>query len=247
MDKIKIPGTVFAVFFSLMVGYIGCTDPPPKPPPPQPINIIVILDTSDRVSADKNPGQDETDIAIAEGIIDFFEEKLVRPELYIGYPHRLAFVVPEQTGAAPIPLNITKDTGGGAPQLKKKKRELLKKIRDLYPSVEQHTGSDIWDWFRGSAEAYLQQKALNYIICVSDGYLDFNRSIQDRRPKIGNKTSYIPYTQVTEFREYPNWERKFDSKGHGLLEISKSFSSYKVKFLTHLPPVFSEVLWSLIL
>ena len=228
MEKIKISGTVSAVFFLLMVGYIGCTDPPSKSPPPQPMNIIVILDTSDRVSADKNPGQAETDIAIAEGIIDFFEEKLVRPELYIGYPHRLAFVVPEQTGTAPIPLNITKDTGGGAPQFKKKKRELLKKIRDLYPSVEQHTGSDIWDWFRGSAEAYLQQKALNYIICVSDGYLDFDADIQKNRPRQGNKTTFM---QVAKFRDDLNWKKKFDSKGHGLLEIGKNFSSYKVKFL----------------
>ena len=166
---------------------------------------------------------------IAEGIIDFFEKKLVLPELYIGYPHRLAFVVPEQIGTAPIPLTITKDTGGGAPKFRQKKRELLKEIRDLYSSVEQQgkfTGSDIWDWFRRSAEVYLQQDAFNYIICVSDGYLDFNVDI----PRA--KGTYIPYRDVVKFRKDPtNWERIFDSEGHGLLGIEKDFSSYDVKFL----------------
>ena len=231
MDKIKVFGTVFAVFFLLMGGYIGCTDPPPKPPPTKPINIIVILDTSDRISKDKNPHQAEKDIVIAEGIVDLFEKKLVRPELYINYPHRLAFVVPEQIGADPIPLNITEDTGGGAPQFRKKKAELLKEIRGLYSAVEEQgkfTGSDIWDWFRGSAEAYLQAEALNYIICVSDGYLDFDSDIQKNRPRRGNKTTFM---QVSKFHNNPNWEKKFDSEGHGLLEIGKDFSSYKVKFL----------------
>ena len=230
MNKIKGFGTVFAVFFILIAGYIGC-DPPPKPPPTEPINVIVILDTSDRISKDKNLHQAETDTVIAEGIIDFFEEKLVRPELYIGYPHRLAFVVPEQTDADSIPLDITKDADGGAPQFRKKKAELLKKIRGLYSSVEKQgkfTGSDIWDWFRGSAEAYLQQEALNYIICVSDGYLDFDADIQKNRPRQGNKTTFM---QVAKFHDNPNWEKKFDSEGHGLLEISKNFSGYKVEFL----------------
>ena len=231
MDKIKDFRIVFAVFFISITGYIGCTNPPPKPPPTKPINVIVILDTSDRISKDKNPHQAGKDIAIAEGIVNLFEEKLVRPELYINYPHRLAFVVPEQIGVDPIPLNITEDTGGGAPQFKKKKTELLKEIRHLYASVEKQgkfTGSDIWDWFRGNAEAYLQQDALNYIICVSDGYLDFDSDIQKNRPRRGNKTTFM---RVAKFHNNPNWEKKFANEEHGLLEIGKDFSRYKVKFL----------------
>ena len=233
MEKIKVFGTIIAIFLILIVGK-GSDGQESKPPPSKPINIVVILDTSDRVSKEKNPDQLEKDIVIAEGIVDFFEKELVLPELYIGYPHRLAFVVPEQIGTDPIPLAITKDTGGGAPKFSQKKKELLKEIRDLYSSVEQQgkfTGSDIWDWFRRSAEAYLQQDAFNYIICISDGYLDFNKSIQRIRPKRGNKTSYIPYPQVVKFRDDPNREQIFDSEGHGLLGIEKDFSTYDVKFL----------------
>lgn len=227
MDKMKGLVTVFTILF---LSVVGCADPPPKSSPPKPVNIIVILDTSDRVSKDKNPEQAEKDIQIAMGIISIFEEKFVRP-LYIGYPHQLAFVVPKQLGTDPIPLNITKDTGGGAPQFRKMKAELIKEINGLYQGVngkEKFTGSDIWDWFRKSAEARLQRDALNYIICISDGYLDFNADIQRNRPRRGNKTTFM---QVDKFRNDPNWEEKFDSERHGLLvtEEFPDFSEYKDK------------------
>lgn len=92
------------------------------------------------------------------------------------------------------------------------------------------TGSDIWDWFRKSAEARLQKGALNYIICISDGYLDFDADIQKNRPKRGNKTTFM---QVAKFRNDSNWEKKFDSEGHGLLvtEDFTNFRDYNVKLL----------------
>ena len=114
------------------------------------------------------------------------------------------------------------------------KEGLLAAIDELYQLLEKQkkfTGSDIWKWFRASGNAYLKKDMQNYIICISDGYLDFDKSIQDKRPKIGNKTSYIPYTQVVKFRNDPNWESKLGSEGHGLLEIGKDFSAYDVKFL----------------
>ena len=230
MNKMKCLAIIFTLFF-LWIG--GCTDPPPKPSPPKPVNIIVILDTSDRISKEKNPDQAEKDIQLAAGIISIFEEEFVRPELYIGYPHRLAFVVPDQSGTDPIPLNITKDTGGGAPQFKKMKKELIERIKGLYQDVNgqvKFTGSDIWDWFRKSAEARLQKGALNYIICISDGYLDFDADIQKNRPKRGNKTTFM---QVAKFRNDPNWEKKFDSEKHGLLvtEDFTNFKDYNVKLL----------------
>ena len=230
MEKMKGLTTVFTIFL-LWMG--GCTDPPPKLPPSKPVNIIVILDTSDRVSKEKNPEQAEEDTQIATGIISIFEEELVRPELYIGYPHQLAFVVPTQDGKDTNPLNITKDTGGGAPQFKKMKKELIAGINGLYQDVNgqvKFTGSDIWDWFRKSAKARLQKDALNYIICISDGYLDFDADIQKNRPSRGNKTTFM---QVAKFRNNPDWEKKFDNEGHGLLitEDFTDFRDYNVKLL----------------
>ena len=230
----------------ILVLAIGCTneksdakDILAQPSPKKPVNIIVIVDTSDRVSKAKNPRQIEKDIKIAENIVNVFEEKFVRPNLYIGSKDTLAFVVPEQPGAPPISQKISghlkiwrtsKQRAGGAPEFKKMKANLLGAIHELYQHVseqDQFTGSDIWRWFRDSAEVYLKPDARNYIICLSDGYLDFNHNIQIRRPK----RTYISYRQVAKFRDTPNWKQEFHTEEHSLLGIGKDFSDYTAKFL----------------
>ena len=247
MEKTKVFRTAIAIFFILIVGK-GSDGKESDPPPSKLVNIVVILDTSDRVSKEKNPNQLKKDIVIAKGIVKLFADRLLdelkHQERDTWLRHYLAFVVPEQPEITPIPQGIigklkiwptNKDRDhASARRVKEMRDELLQAIDELYQLVEKQkkfTGSDIWRWFRASGSEYLKPNAQNYIICLSDGYLDFNKSIQDKRPKIGNRTSYIPYTQVVKFRKNPNWEQKFDSEGHGLLEIEKDFSSYDVKFL----------------
>ncbi len=245
MEKdIKVLARVFAVTLLLLT--VGCTSDKSdaknissETSLMKPVNIIVIIDTSDRVSETKNPHQVKKDIKITESIVNIFEEKFVRPNLYIGSKHTLAFVVPEQPNVDPIQqqtlMNLKiwptpKQRAGGAPEFKKMKTKLIGAIDELYQSVSKQkvfTGSDVWKWFRDSAEVYLKPDALNYIICLSDGYLDFNHNIQIERPK----RTYISYRQVAKLRETPNWKQKFHTEKHGLLEIGEDFSNYNVKFL----------------
>ena len=243
-DKISVFAYLFVV--TALALTVGCTsdksdakDTSSQPSLMKPVNIIVIVDTSDRVSKAENPHQIEKDIEITENIVNVFEEKFVRPSLYIGSKDTLAFVVPEQPGVPSISQKTLanlkiwrtrRQRAGGAPEFRKMKTNLLEAIRELYQSVseqDQFTGSDIWSWFRDSAEAYLKPEAHNYIICISDGYLDFDHDIQIRRPK----RTYISYRQVARLREIPNWKSKFHAEKHGLLEIGKDFGNYSVKFL----------------
>ena len=243
-QKIKVFVAVFAVTFFVLTA--GCTndrsdakDFSPKSSHKKPVNIIVIVDTSDRVSKAENPRQIEKDIKIAENIIKVFEDKFVRPNVYIGYKDTLAFVVPEQPEISSISQKTLanlkiwptrEQRTGGKPEFEKMKTSLLGAIGELYQAVSkqnQFTGSDIWSWFRNSAAVYLKRDAHNYILCLSDGYLDFNNDIQIQRPK----RTYMPYRQVVKFRDTPDWKQKFHAEKHGLLEIGKDFSDYDVKFL----------------
>lgn len=235
---------IFAHLFILFLA-VGCTSEKSDAknvaaaPLKKPVNIVVIVDTSDRVSTARNPHQIEKDLKITENIVNIFEEIFVRPNLYIGSKDTLAFVVPEQPEVPPISQKISEhlkiwrtsqQRAAGAPEFKKMKANLLSAIHELYQHVgeqQQFTGSDIWSWFRYSAEVYLKSNARNYIICLSDGYLDFNHNIQIRRPK----RTYISYPQVARFRDTPNWKQKFHTEGHSLLEIGKDFSNYNVNFL----------------
>lgn len=240
MVEMKGFGIVFAVFFVLLVGCksesseaIGKES---KSAASKALNIVVILDTSDRISEEKHSGQVQRDLDIAEGIVNFFEG-LVRDELAesdrIEYLHRLTFVVPEQPGVPQIPLEIMEkltieDSGKGRsfPEFKQQKAELLPAVKALYEFVQEHgqfTGSDIWDWFRSKAEFYLQGDH-NYIICISDGYLNFDYAIEKQRRK-------GTFMQVGKLRRIEDWQEKFLSGGYRFSPISKDFSRYNVKFL----------------
>lgn len=237
----KVIGLVF-LFPLLMAGCSSCTAPPPESPL-TPTNIIVILDTSNRVSKARHPNQAQKDICIAQVIVALFKEQ-VSQSLYIESYDRLSFVVPRQPNTMPINGELAdrlklwqteKSRRGGKPAYEEREADLILALEALYQFVEKRnefTGSDIWDWFRSSAKGYLKPGMDNYIICVTDGYLDFNASIQHNRIIDGKKTSYIPYAQVRRFREDPtSWEQTFDAEGHGLLEIGRDFSAFNVKFL----------------
>ena len=197
------------------------------------VNIIVILDTSDRISEKKNPGQVERDKEIVHSIVDLFD-RLVSDHFAtlkmgdpIEHPHRLTFVVPEQPGRAPMPEHIRrkltiKDQGGGKDPFIRQIRVLREGIDELYASVTDQNkfpGADIWKWFDAYAKYYLPDGAHNCVICLSDGYLNFDKNIEKLRPP-------GTYMQVKRLRGLPNWEEKF--QGLSPIDIDEDFSA---KFL----------------
>ena len=208
---------------------------------PNALNIIVILDTSNRVSPERQPGQIERDIKIVEEIVAQFEEVVggekghiaKSPEL--AYEDSLTVVVPNQPGVSYIPWEIMEkltiedprghtSLSGIYKNLEEQKNALLDEIPRLYEFVVQdkQTGSDIWDWFQSEAEGYFDEKKRNLIICLSDGYLNFDRSIEEERIE-GS------YMKVSELRNDPNWKQRIDD-GEGLRKVG-DFSPYNVKFL----------------
>lgn len=234
MKNMKIFTVVCVVFFSLL--NVNKSDgKETKLPSFKPINIVVILDTSNRVSKKKHLGQVERDIEIVEDIVTQFE-KIVKAHLsdseLIQYPHRLTLVVPEQPKVPSIPDKVIghftiKDSGKGRswPEFQEQKKALLPAIPKLYEFVEQHkqTGSDIWEWFKYEAEDYLLADQLNLIICLSDGYLNFDKSIEVKRRK-------GTFMQIGKLRDDPNWKQEIHGS-EGLLSTGKDFNRYNVKFL----------------
>lgn len=236
-------GNVLAACVLLIAGCTGCpensaTTPTPKP---KPLNIIVILDTSNRIDEQLHPGQAERDIAIAKTIVKYNHE-LAR-NLIFGSYNRIAIVVPEQPNTERPPLEVTRklkirptrrDLNKGAARLDPMRDDLLSGIEELYTFVAEQdtfTGSDIWRWFQKSADLYLEKDMQNYIICVSDGYLNFDRNIERFRRREGNKANYMPTDQIATLRDDQNWKATFHSEGYGLLEIGNDFTDYNVKFL----------------
>ena len=200
-----------------------------------PVNIIVIIDTSDRVSKERHPDQIERDINILREIVDQFYE-LVKPTIMKGgtikTPHRLTFVVPEQPRILDPPNEIINKLTIEAPkkrsenpEFQEKKKELIDAISELYDHVQQHpqTGSDIWDWFRSQAKPSFSEDHQNLIICLSDGYLNFDIDIEARRRK-------RTYMRVGVLRDDPQAVNKIKNESEGLRPVGP-FSDLNIKFL----------------
>ena len=198
-----------------------------------PINIIVIIDTSDRISKEKHPDQRERDINILKEIIDQFY-KLFENEIKTGKikNRKLNFVVPKQPNTDDLPREIMKKLTitapkrrSGNPEFQRKKEVLIDAISQLYDHVQQHpqTGSDIWDWFRAQAEPSFSENQRNLIICLSDGYLNFDNNIEARRPK-------GTYMRVGALRDDPEAANKIKNGSERLRPVG-SFNDFNIKFL----------------
>ena len=200
-----------------------------------PVNIIVIIDTSDRISKEKHPDQRERDIDILKEIVDQFY-KLVEPTIMKGgtikTPHSLTFVVPPQLKTQKPPNEIINMLTIEAPKkrsenpgFQKKKVELIDAISELYDHVQQNpqTGSDIWDWFRSQAKPSFSKNHQNLVICLSDGYLNFDIDIEAERPK-------GTCMRIGAVRDDPEAVNKIKNGSEGLLPVA-NFSDFNTKFL----------------
>lgn len=209
--------------------------------PFQPINVIIILDTSDRISKEKHPGQVEIDKKIVESIITSFNTIIdghVAQDEKLNFDSRLYVVIPDQPLTPRIPWEITekltikdnkdeehKSRRSISEYLENQQSELLGAMTKLYEFIAQHkqTGSDIWKWFRDEAKRKLSPNHQNFIICISDGYLDFDDEIQALRDK-------GTYMEVKKFRKDPKAIEKIRN-GEGLMPIEEDFSRFNVKFM----------------
>lgn len=232
MKKIRVFVTIWAIFL-LFLPICKLDGQESAAPSVTPINIIVILDTSNRVSKEKHPGQAQRDRKIVAEIINLFEmkaKKFIQTTEDKKYPYTLTFVVPPEYGTdSKIPSEITDNLTIGPeeiyPKLKKQKEALLQSIEELYRIVEsrslaQFPGSDIWYWFKYQAE--LKKDANNCILCFSDGYLNFDEDIEKDLGK-GR------YMQIGKLRRDPAWVETIQNEE--LLETGKNFRDYNVKFM----------------
>ena len=204
------------------------------------VNIVIILDISDRIDPSSNPytskDQAQRDRKIIEFIADLYlnlVERYVTKHIEVGrmpdeIPYELTIAIPKQPKAPVIRSEITenliiKDIKN-RPDLKDKKASMLNSIDNLYKwKKNPFTGADIWGWFGNYAKYALKKDGFhNYIICLSDGYLKFN-------PDIEKKVKYMDIPKMREERKNnpKNWKEKIPL----LPPITEDFSDYNIKFM----------------
>lgn len=232
---------VFVVFFIFFVVWQADAQTP-KSIASEAINIVIILDISDRIDASNEYAHSEQiqrDIEIIEYIATWFEKELVRKHIERlvvdpgRVPHKLSVAIPKQPKASPIPSSIMKNltikdsaTGESLKGFEEKRKLMLQAIRELYQWKDNpFTGADIWSWFNNYARYNVKKEGFrNYIICLSDGYLKFNPDIEAYLSK-GN-FMIIPKWR-DEWKNNPNWKKEIVP----LSPIKEDFSNYTIKFM----------------
>lgn len=224
----RIIFTVIA-YISLLILLLNTSHADNKTDPP--VNIVVIIDTSDRISNEIHPDQRAKDIFILKEIVDQFYGLVDKNDVMKGdfKLHKLTFVVPEQPNVPAPPNNIMEKLTITAPKNRKEyqpflnRKEILKRdFEGLYNYVQQHrqTGSDIWNWFRVQANPTFQKDYQNLVICLSDGYLNFDII----RPK-------GTYMKVRNLRSNPEDAINKIKNGNERLLSVGDFSGFNIKFL----------------
>ena len=199
-----------------------------------PVNIIVIIDTSDRICKKKHPDQREKDIYILKEIVDRFYHLVDINDVKKGTfkLHKLTIVVPEQPKVSAPPNAVMEKLTVTTPKNRNEYEKFLNEknglksaISELYDHVQKHpqTGSDIWDWFRSKAKPAFSKNHQNLIICLSDGYLNFDIDIEANRPK-------GTYMSVGTLRDDSDAINKIIHKNEGLRPV-KNFSDFNIKLL----------------
>ena len=205
--------------------------------PPAALNVVVILDLSDRIDPIRHPGQAAQDLKVLDGLVTLFEES-VRKGLYLLSKDRLAFAVAPQATAyqgelmeladrlrISMPdLNAT-GTERGKPGFDRARADLTNGLNRLYSSAVASTnyvGADIWSFFRDRLDSYLSTEpgVQDVVIVVTDGYINFDAKIERARPRRGPRTSFM---QVASLRGEPGWEGRFDREDLGLISFGPRY------------------------
>ncbi len=198
---------VVACVSATLIGGLGCArrgvDNNSDPPPPSPLNVVIIDDLSDRISA---PTQAARDTAILRLITDAFFDRCRD----VGFPFsrdRLRFQGVRTTLLDnDLVVDVQKLNLAGEPVVKTLRPRLatfLSGCLHSYSSQAQFNGADLWGYFKDDMEAVLKPAPFeNKIIMFTDGYLNFNSSLQNQRP-------VNTVMHVAELRHRDDWEKEF--------------------------------------
>ena len=225
-----------------MSGCEGCSKNGEKNEKEYPINIVVLLDISDRISLKKYKSfavnTIKKDKENYQFIIDKFDNMLDNPvKGYADLEDKLQFVVLNQPRFRfrreynNEDLVFNNRTVKNYEHFDDREREILKTLSDLYSEADDYddyilTGSDIWEWFKESANSYIRPEYRNYVIFLTDGYLDFSKRIR-REPGTFMKLD-------KKIRTSDNWEEMLETEEYKLKTpdgIHFGRYKHKVQFL----------------
>ncbi|MBL4708434.1 MAG: hypothetical protein JKY48_08365 [Flavobacteriales bacterium] len=189
-----------------------------------PMNVIVLLDLSNRIDTLKHPDQARRDQTVIKSVLDIFGERQ-KQFGYLASKDKLSIVFADQANPAikgfefSDKLSLDMEDRMTHPKYKKKKKIILQSCSLLYQQAikQADSGADIYTWLKDQFSNYHRDgKYENKVIVLTDGYLAFDKDISIRRPK----GTQINWSNFETLRRHPaNWEEYYNRKKMGFLPI----------------------------
>jgi hypothetical protein len=189
-----------------------------------PNNYIVLLDLSDRI---ENQTQIRRDKEIFNHILNAFEKRQQFKYMYLTSSDRIQFTWANQESQNnpvfnELKNNLYLDMAGGRlngrttrPEFTNLKSSLIENFNQLYTELSSlpKTGSDIWSWFNTDLSILLRDGYNNHVIVISDGYLQFNSRLADKR----QSKTYMETNDLELLRNKLNWLETFSDNSMNLI------------------------------
>lgn len=155
-----------------------------------PVNIIVLLDLSDRIDSQKHPHQAARDLLVLEDIVAAFDQ-MQRKQFYLRSQDVLNIAIARQSKTSFNSLDfhdgLTIDMQGktSKPAFDVKRSTLDNSLKKLYQQAtsDPSSGADIWSWFRDELPDLMKENAHNKVIILTDGYITFHKEVSRQRAK----------------------------------------------------------------
>lgn len=215
-------------------------------PKPDNLNITLLLDLSDRISAAKNPGQAARDTSAIMEVVKTLKKYVASKGTFyskdrikvVFYPNSYNNTIQNIAAA----LNI--DFGELSPEQKRKRYESidslyavnLASLYDIASNAQTFNGSDLFNYFKHRAEEDCisnDPAFINLLVIISDGYMYYKNSLYST----GNRFSYIApeASHVKMFRKDYYWQNSFDEGDYGFINAGCDLKKLKILALEFAP------------
>jgi len=232
--------------FTFLIIVAKSSDVGSQPLPVKPINhlnILILLDLSDRVQEKVNYGQSQRDILIIQELLKVFSQAVKR-KLYIKSKDKFQLVViPQETNpnfsdlVDAFTIDMSKFKMREKKEMLKSSTEsLIQKSKDLYQRVEKlnrYSGADIWKFFKEDIRLYIENENeyQNIVVLLTDGYM----FAKNNKCRLSNRFTFIMRWNLWQFRNKFDWETEFDSGDYGLIKTDTQLPNTKVLLLEFQP------------
>ena len=153
----------------------------------QQLNIVVLLDLSDRILKEKNPSNMERDIEIVRNLTKIFKQDMAAKGAYSAKGKMQVVFSPAPSNPAIAELASLLNYDLSEMQEPKAKKVVYDSIEtrftramtQLYTIAQEKSewpGCDIWRFFKDDIETYIKDGYRNVVVVITDGYIYYEKT-----------------------------------------------------------------------